>query len=50
MHFLDHKIYWKGWPEEKIRRVYAAVKFVPVIEQAFEKVMRYVKEKGYLDQ
>tara|TARA_Y100000310_G_scaffold78020_1_gene74630 strand:- start:34775 stop:35332 length:558 start_codon:yes stop_codon:yes gene_type:complete len=48
MHFLDYKSYWGTWSEEKLRRIFGHLKDVPVVNEAFEKIVEYVKKEEYL--
>tara|TARA_Y100000310_G_C20409657_1_gene681313 strand:- start:161 stop:718 length:558 start_codon:yes stop_codon:yes gene_type:complete len=51
IHFLDHKTYWKGWTEDMVRKFHGEkISHFPEIQEAFEKVLEYVKKEGYFDQ
>ncbi|MBU1111453.1 MAG: HD domain-containing protein [archaeon] len=48
IHFLDYKEYWKGWDEEKVRRLKGIYhKEFAEINEVFEKMLVYARENGY---
>ncbi|MBU0460896.1 MAG: HD domain-containing protein [Nanoarchaeota archaeon] len=51
IHFLDYKEYWKGWNEEMVRQFHGrkVISFVET-QDAFEKILTYVKKEGYFKQ
>lgn len=49
IHELDYKKDWKGWNEAKVRQFYQEeIKDVPMIKAAFEQILSYAREQGYL--
>ena len=51
IHELDYKSDWKGWDEEMVRNFHGnLIKDVPILQEAFDKVMKFVDEEGYFNQ
>lgn len=50
IHELDYKVDWKDWNEDMVRNFHGVSIQVPEIKEAFEKVIKYVRENGFFDQ
>lgn len=51
LHELDYKKDWQGWTEEFLREKKKEVmKEFPELDQAFEELLAYAREKGYFNQ
>ena len=51
IHFLDYKEYWKGWDENKVRRLKGLYhKEFPEVNEAFEEMLAYARKEGYFGQ
>ncbi|MBR9682945.1 HD domain-containing protein [Candidatus Woesearchaeota archaeon] len=51
IHELDYKKDWKGWTEEMVERFHGPdIKEVPLLEEAFNKLLKHCNQEGYFNQ